>query len=226
MHNLGTVAFDRMVVSASAPGKALSAPLGWLVVLLIGAPLASLAQSDLRNTFPGRRLGGGTRGECSARLVANLVPPNSVFAPGAGRTLGILEGPTAQPRPLQVVFKPAGQAGGGTAQRDLPATGAAITLLSIAPVQQSTIWETGYRCDGGQASGSELGLDFVETSSPPAQSLLVADVQPADQRVEASLLQLKGSCGKTVATATVAKAFGIEDAITAEWPQQLPVRCL
>jgi hypothetical protein len=56
--------------------------------------------------------------------------------------------------------------------------------------------------------------------------MLVTDVQPSDQRVAASLQTLKASCGKSVATATVAKAFGIEDAITAEWPQQLPVRCL
>jgi len=66
----------------------------------------------------------------------------------------------------------------------------------------------------------------VETASPPARSMLVSDVQPSDQRVAASLQTLKASCGKAVATATVATAFGLEDAITAEWPQQLPVRCL
>jgi hypothetical protein len=101
-----------------------------------------------------------------------------------------------------------------------------VTLLAVGSVQGAKIWESAYRCDQAQASGGGgLGLDFVETASPPARSMLVSDVQPSDQRVAASLQTLKASCGKSVATATVAKAFGLEDAITAEWPQQLPVRC-
>lgn len=197
-----------------------------LTVLLASAPLGAFAQADLRNTFPGRRVGGGTRGECSARLVANLVPASSVFAPGASKTIGILEGPTAQPRPLQLVFKPADDPGATAIKRDLAATGPGVTLLTIPSVQRATLWETGYRCDAGQASGTDMGLDFVETASPPAQSLLVLDAKPDDQRVAATLQQLKASCGKTVPSVSVVKAFGIEDVMTPEWPQQLPVRCL
>lgn len=197
-----------------------------LAGLLISGSLPALAQSNLRNTFPGSRMGGGTRGECSARMVAHLVPANSVYAPGASGMVGILEGPTANPRPLQIVIKPDGQSAGSTIQRDLPATGPGVTLLTIGAVQGARTWETAYRCDQSQASGGGLGLDFVETASPPARSLLLTDVQPSDQRVAASLQTLKASCGKAVATATVAQAFGLEDAITAEWPQQLPVRCL
>ena len=207
--------------------KLIQATLTCSTGVLVGLPLAAWAQSNLRNTFPGRRLGGGTRGECSARLVANLVPTNSVFAPGTSGLIGILEGPTGNPRPLQLTFKPAGGGGAGASMtRDLAATGAGVTLLSIRPVQNATIWETGYQCDAGGSSGPDQGLNFIETASPPAQSLLVVDVQTEDQRVGAALQQLKAACSKTVATATVATAFGIEDAITAEWPQQLPVRCL
>jgi len=197
-----------------------------VALLLVGAPVASWAQVNLRNTFPGSRMGGGTRGECSARLVAHLVPVNSVYAPGATGMIGILEGPTANPRPLQILVKPEGQSSGVAIQRDLPASGPGVTLLTIGAVQGSRLWESAYRCDQSQPSGSGLGLDFVESASPPAKSRLVPDVQPTDQRVAASLQTLKTSCGKAVPTATVAKAFGLEDAITAEWPQQLPVRCL
>ena len=197
-----------------------------LAWLLITAPVASLAQSNLRNTFPGNRMGGGTRGECSARFVAHLVPANSVYAPGASGMIGILEGPTANPRPLQVVVKTDVQSSANAIQRDLPASGPGVTLLTIGAVQGAKLWESAYRCDQSQVSGSGLGLDFVESASPPAMSRLVSDVQSSDQRVAASLQILKTSCGKAVPTATVAKAFELEDAITAEWPQQLPVRCL
>jgi hypothetical protein len=200
--------------------------LSWMALLLISAPLPSLAQSDLRNSFPGRRMGGGTRGECSARVLVHLVPANSVFAPGSSTTLGILEGPTAQPRPLQVVFTPASSAGATSNRQELPASGPGVTLLQIAAVQKATIWETSQRCDQSSASAEDGGFDFVETASPPAKSLLVPDVQPADQQAAASLQALKAACGRTVASATVAKAFGIGDVITPEWPQELPVRCL
>jgi len=195
-------------------------------LLLAGAPVAGWAQVNLRNTFPGSRMGGGTRGECSARLVAHLVPVTSVYAPGASGMIGILEGPTANPRPLQILVKPEGQSSGVAIQRDLPANGPGVTLLTIGAIQGSRLWESAYRCDQSQPAGSGLGLDFVESASPPAKSRLVPDVQSSDQRVAVSLQTLKTSCGKAVPTATVAKAFGLEDAITAEWPQQLPVRCL
>lgn len=199
--------------------------LPWMALLLISAPLPSLAQSELRNSFPGRRIGGGTRGECSARVLVHLVPANSVYAPGSSKTLGILEGPTAQPRPLQVEFTPV-TAGGTSHRQEIPASGPGVTLLHIAAVQKATIWETSQRCEQSSASAEDGGFDFVGTSSPPAKSLLVSDVQPADQQAAASLEALKAACGRTVASATVAKAFDISDVITQEWPRELPVRCL
>jgi hypothetical protein len=203
--------------------------LGAMVLSL--APLAAMAQTDLRSSFPGRRLGGGTRGECSARLLANLVPANSVYAPGAEATIGLLEGPTAQPRPVQLSFRPLNAAGTGAAaqgrasSRDLPAAPAGVVLLTIPAVKSATIWESGYRCDEGNPGAAADALSFVETASPPAVSLLVPDAQPVDKTLAAALRQLRSQCGKTVATAALAKTFDLGDAITPEWPQQLPVRC-
>ena len=69
-------------------------------------PMTALAQANLRSSFPGRRVGGGTRGECSARILAHLVPDSSVFAPGATSGLGLVQGPTANPVSLNISFKP------------------------------------------------------------------------------------------------------------------------
>ena len=204
--------------------------LGVAVLMLCLTGSDALAQTNLRNTFPGRRVGGGTRGECSARLLAHLVPASSVFAPGRGVTIGLLEGPTAQPRPLQLAFRPLSSAGTAeaaqarTSTRELPSGQAGVVLLALQPIKTATIWESAYRCDeGSSASGDPL--DFVQSASPPAVSLLVADAQGDDTRIEAALVWMRSACGATVATAEVAKAFGLADVITAEWPQQLPVRC-
>lgn len=71
-----------------------------LSVLMLGAILPAAANPQLRSSFPGRRVAGRIRGECTARMLVHLVPHNSVFAPDSDRLLGILQGPTQAPKPL------------------------------------------------------------------------------------------------------------------------------
>ncbi|KAF0654691.1 hypothetical protein L107_01452 [Cyanobium sp. Copco_Reservoir_LC18] len=206
--------------------------------LLALAPLAALepppaqAQSDLRKSFPGRRVGGGTRGDCSSRLLAHLVPASSVFAPGKERYLGLLEGPSASPSPLEITFRPL--SGRGTAdaamasgqRRVLPASAPGITLITMPSVKVPTIWESSYLCPGAAATPTPADpLNFVAADSPPALSLLVADASKEDGAVQASLVKLHRSCGASVPREEVGTAFGLSDLITAQWPERIPVRC-
>jgi len=195
--------------------------------LLLGG--AALAQESLRNTFPGRRVGGGTRGECSARVVAHLVPATSVFAPGRSGLVGLLQGPSANPRPLVTEVMPF-VAVGTTPPRNqgrqitVPATGAELVLLTPALPSLPRVWESSYQCEGAAAADDPLA--FVQAASPPARSLLVADGTPADQKIQAALQTLKRSCGASVPRDQLVSLFALGDVITTEWPQALPVRCL
>ncbi|MEA5415198.1 hypothetical protein [Synechococcus sp. BA-132 BA5] len=211
----------------------------WLAVALLTlAPLAALepppaqAQSELRKSFPGRRVGGGTRGDCSSRLLAHLVPSSSVFAPGKARFLGVLEGPSASPSPLEITFRPLsgrGTADGSMAsgqRRVLPASAPGITLLTLPAVKVPTMWESSYLCPGSAASSTSADpLNFVAADSPPALSLLVTEPSKEDAAVQASLAKLHRSCGSSVSRDEVGAAFGLADLITAQWPERLPVRC-
>jgi len=216
----------RMGLGRSTGVALLVASVAWAAL-----PMPLLAQSSLRNTFPGRRIGGGTRGECSARVLGHLVPSTSVFAPGGTATIGVLEGPTAHPRPLMLSFRPLNAAGtAASAQaaittRELPAAGPGVVVLTIPAPKTATVWESGYRCDNPSTAAGGDGLDYVQSASPPALSLLVTDVQAADRSVQAGLKQLRSLCGKTVATAALVQTFGISDVVTPDWPAQLPVRC-
>ncbi len=203
--------------------------LGALAALsLLAEGTAGLAQPSLRSNFPGRRIGGGTRGECAARVVAHLVPADSVFAPGPALTIALLEGPSANPRPLQLQFRPQGPGGpssAANAKRELAPAPAGVTLLGAASFKGEVLWESSYRC-GDPAPVSSDPLSFVESVSPPALSLLVTDVTPNDRVFQARLQKLKGLCGAQVARAELAKSFGLEDVIGPDWPERLPVRCL
>lgn len=204
-----------------------------LLMLAATATLPALAQADLRSSFPGRRVGGATRGECAARLIVHLVPPNSVLAPGSAG-IGLLMGPSPAPRPLRVDLRPLGRAGTPDRsvtpllERTLPAAPAGVTLLSLAAVQSPAVWESAYACaDAASATAAPAAdpLSFVESSAPPALSLLVRDSGAEDQRFQAALRELRRSCGSSVATADLAKSFELGDLLNTDWPARLPVSC-
>ena len=192
--------------------------------LTVGSiPSPAFAQANLRNSFPGRRVGGGTRGECSARTLVHLVPDSSVFAPGASGDLALVQGPTVNPVSLTMTFKP--EAGGASTSQTLPASSAGVTLISRSAIGAPTIWESGFDCASGDAAASADPLSFIETVSPPAVSLLLSTPEASDTQAQKSLKALRQSCGGLVPAAETLAQFGLADVVTAEWPQQLPVRC-
>ena len=194
------------------------------LALIFGDVLCKEVYSSNRSTFPGRRVGGGTRGECSGRILVHLVPENSVFAPGASGTLGLVQGPTANPFSLELSFQPEGDGPGTT--RTLPAAPASLTLISRAATTVPTIWESNFNCETGDGVDSvQDPLAFVQRTFPPVLSLLVPDAEPVDQPVQLALASLRAKCGGTVPSVQTLAKFGLADLVTDEWPQRLPVRC-
>ena len=207
-------------------GVAVRLVLAWALLLQAGA---APAQPQLRSTFPGRRIGGGTRGECTARVLAHLVPPSSVFAPGSSGLIALLEGPTANPRPLLVALRQANAAGSRDGARsrvlllELPAAPAGVTLL-VRPIKTASVWESSYRCEDDVADPADP-LAMVSSAAPPAVSLLLLEVTPSDAALQPRLEDLRARCGQTVPREQLARAFDLSDVIAADWPARLPVRC-
>ena len=184
-----------------------------VLVALALTESAALAQSDSRNAFPGRRIGGGTRGLCTARLVAHITPANNiqrVSATGPIR-MAVLQGPTQQPYPLKVSLE-------GQASVELPASGAGVVVLSVPSLSRDARWQSSYLCPAATPD-NEDPLNFVSAAAPPAVSLLRPTSSAEDQ-----LPALLSACGGHVDLAQVKQWLGV-DALPGEWPQQLPVRC-
>ena len=203
-----------------------------LVLLVLGSlAIGSQAWADgnLRSSFPGRRVGGGTRGECTARLVANLVPQSNVYAPGPSGLIAILQGPSANLHPLVVAFKAANATGvvePGTPlllKREIAASPAGLVLLKGPVLNGNVQWESSYLCEGVGTDPDPL--NFVSAGAPPALSLLVKTADAGDRSVQSQLLQLKNHCGATVSREQIAKAFALDEVLANGWPVQLPVAC-
>jgi hypothetical protein len=186
-------------------------------------PSPAFAQANLRSTFPGRRVGGGTRGECSSRILAHLVPNSSVYSPGGSGDLGLVQGPIANPVSLTMTFTP-NSGGGVESSRVLDAASVGLIVVRGAGIDRPTIWESSFNCNADDQSASDP-LSFIETVSPPAVSLLMPQPESSDVSVQNALKKLRQSCGATVSAEATMAQFGLADLLTKDWPTELPVYC-
>ena len=193
------------------------------VVMCIGDVAFREIHSNSRSTFPGRRVGGGTRGECNARTLIHLVPESSVFAPGSAGTLGLVQGPSSNPFKLTVLFKPEDDQ--APISRTFAATTASLILIRSGSVSIPTVWESSFECSADEAVENHGLHSFIQSSSPPALSLLLPEPEADDQSVQLLLDSLFQRCGSRVPSRETLAQFGLSDVVNEDWPQQLPVLC-
>jgi hypothetical protein len=194
-----------------------------LALNLIG--LTSEAQADLRSTFPGRRVGGGTRGECSARTLVHLVPENSVFSPEAQGVLALVQGPTANPVDINITFRLENEGEDMEKLQTLPATSASIIVIDNINIVAPTIWESSFNCESTKEIDDLDPMSFVQSTSPPVVSLLLLDAEPIDRKTRLDLKALRLQCDASVSTSEIMDKFGLADLVSENWPIQLPIHC-
>jgi hypothetical protein len=204
-------------------------------MILAGPHSPAQAQIDfsIRNSFPGRRIGGNTRSRniCWTRQFAHLVPVDSIVAPGQPAIVGILEGPTNTPRQLQIELRRLtrdGQSDTSTKPlflRQLPPAPVGITLLTLPTIQQPVSWITSYVCDEQLPTPDDL-LFFITSGEPPALSLLLpAGSSAEDLRNREAIEKLRRHCGGSVGYQAAIDLFAFTGLEGPHWPQTLPVRC-
>ena len=201
-----------------------------LSVLMLGAVLPAAASPQPRSSFPGRRVGGGTRGECTARLLVHLVPQNSVFAPDDERLIRILQGPTEDPKPLLVDLRRLATSGTVANAKSqvknirLDPSRVGISLFH-APEADGVVWESSYQCIEPQPGVDSLSLDGG-FDAPPAITLLLAEPTPLDLSLQERLKALANQCDGSMSKERLIKDFSLEALDLSSWPDRLPVRCL
>ena len=206
-----------------------SSLLSAVLISVISTPVLEAAQ---RNSFPGRRVGGGTRGECAARPVVHLVPASNVFSPGESKLIGVLEGPSPAPQPLEIMLRSASVDGiadpdaAPLLQKLVPSAVNRLVLLSIPASALPMIWESSYQCDVDDGGADEFG--FITSSALPARSLLLPDgsSEIQNQPQQRELVALKAVCGTSTPLAPLKAMFQFDDeVINDSWPEQVTVQC-
>ena len=199
-----------------------------LTALVMNAICSSALQAAPRNTFPGRRIGGGTRGDCATRPVVHLVPSSNVFSLGSSNLIAVLEGPSVNPMPLEVILRPASDDGLPTPdtspllQRSLGAAVNRLVLLSVPAASGPLLWESSYQC--GQDKGADE-FGFITASAPPALTLLLPGADSEAESIQQQLVSFQTACGNSTAVAPLRQAFDFGDEVIDEsWPQDITVQ--
>lgn len=204
------------------------------VASLVVMSAFSPAWADLRTTFPGRRIGGGTRGDCSARFLAHVVLPSSVFAPDGRRTIAVLVGQGSAEAMLVSTLRAyddGSAASPPAVEQKLKVQGPGLFILSGQPIRDPMQWESHLDCGFAPERSKPLGtadfqLDFVGQHSPPAVSLLLPSPSQVDMKLQATLDEFTRSCGALIPLADIVQAISLDlTDLSSQLPSQIKVYC-
>ena len=163
--------------------KNLLIPFFFLTTIIFPTNLMSQDQMNIGSAFPGRRLGGGTRGECSARKIMHLVPENNILFHNSNGQIALIIGPSNKPKDVKIAFKSYYSQfedinGPSPGIDDLLISNSSekIIILYIPKKNFPFTWESSFECsEDNEDSFNDFGFDFIQDNSPPAISLIAPE---------------------------------------------------
>ena len=188
---------------------------------------------NIGSAFPGRRLGGGTRGECSARKIMHLVPDNNILFHNSDGQIALIIGPSSSPKDVKIAFKPYsspdGNFNGPSPEIDelfISNSSEKIILLNIPKKKFPFTWESAFECsDDNEESFDGFGFDFIQDNSHPAISLIAPESLQKKNNSEDKILWLSKYCGKNISQNELNKKFKINELFDENWSEEISVDC-
>ena len=188
---------------------------------------------NIGSAFPGRRLGGGTRGECSARKIMHLVPDSNILFHNSEGQIALIIGPSNSPKDVKIAFKPYsspdGNFNGPSPEIDelfISNSSEKIILLNIPKKKFPFTWESAFECsDDNEESFDGFGFNFIQDNSPPAISLIAPESLQKKNNSEDKISWLSKYCGKNISQNELNKKFQINELFDENWSEFISVDC-
>ena len=213
--------------------KNLLIPFFFLTTIIFPTNLFSQDQMNIGLAFPGRRLGGGTRGECSARKIMHLVPENNILFHNSNGQIALIIGPSNKPKDVKIAFKSYYSEfddinGPSPGIDDLLISNSSekIILLYIPKKNFPFTWESSFECseDNGD-SFNDFVFDFIQDNSPPAISLIAPEFYKKNNNNEDDITWLSNYCDKKISQNELNKKFNLNELFDENWSDEIFVDC-
>ena len=213
--------------------KNLLIPFFFLTTIIFPTNLLSQDQMNIGSAFPGRRLGGGTRGECSARKIMHLVPENNILFHNSNGQIALIIGPSNKPKDVKIAFKSYYSEfddinGPSPGIDDLLISNSSekIILLYIPKKNFPFTWESSFECsEDNEDSFNDFGFDFIQDNSPPAISLIAPEFYKKNNNNEDDITWLSNYCDKKISQNELNKKFNLNELFDENWSDEIFVDC-
>ncbi len=177
--------------------------------------------------FPGRRVGGGTRGECSARKIMHLVPESNIAFQNELGHFALIIGPSNDPKDININFKEFEETQKNKVDLNdfkIKASKEKVFLISIPSQDAPFILESSFDCN----DNTDMGFDFnfIQDSSPPAQTLIAPSSYQKNKNQEDKMTWLSKFCDKNISQSSLTEKFQIGEFFDENWAKDIDVTCL
>jgi hypothetical protein len=177
--------------------------------------------------FPGRRVGGGTRGECSARKIMHLVPESNIAFQNDLGHFALIIGPSNDPKDININFKEFEETKKNKINLNnfkIKASKEKVFLISIPNQDVPFILESSFDCN----DNTDMGYDFnfIQDSSPPAQTLIAPSSYQKNKNHEDKMAWLSKFCDKNISQSSLSEKFQIGEFFDENWAKDINVICL
>ena len=131
------------------------------------------SQDEMLNiglAFPGRRVGGGTRGECSARKIMHLVPESNIAFQNELGHFALIIGPSNDPRDININFTEFEETQKNKVDLNdfkIKASKEKVFLISIPSQDVPFILESSFDCSDNTDMGFDLSLIHISEPTRP-----------------------------------------------------------
>ena len=207
-----------------------SIPFVFLIILLHIFPNEIKSQEEIVNiglSFPGRRVGGGTRGECSARKIMHLVPVTNISFQNELGHFALIIGPSKDPKDVNIKFKefvPKQKNKIYLKDIKIKASEEKVFLISLPKQNIPFVLESSFDCN----DNTDMGYDFnfIQDNSPPAQTLIAPSSYQKNKNQEHKMAWLSKFCDKDISQSSLTKKFQIDDFFDENWQKDINVTCI
>ncbi len=192
-------------------------------IFLISFSFINKGKSDINDAFPGRRVGGGTRGECSARFLVNLVNKDNALHIKNFEPIAFLVGKSSNSNAIDVTFR---NVKNSTVNNiNIPSTDSEIILLKSPDIRVDYLLEAKPLCN-------EVFLDsdpfsIASSVNPPTRSHLIIKNRPKDREIKQALTLMENLCNSTIKTNRIISIWDLDSRLVEKYklPSNLPVKC-
>ena len=202
----------------------------FLIVSSLIFPNKIKSQDEMVNiglAFPGRRVGGGTRGECSARKIMHLVPESNIAFQNELGHFALIIGPSNDPKDININFKefePTQKNAIDLKDLKIKASKEKVFLISIPSQDVPFILESSFNCN----DNTDMGFDFnfIQDDSPPAQTLIAPSSYQGNKNKEDKMVWLSKFCDSNISQSSLSEKFQIGEFFDENWEKEINVTCL